>query len=335
MTELSGIFKLIEERSFADNNCFLCGIQLNSDNKTLEHVVPRWILKKFDLWNENIILLNGTTFQYRKLTIPCCFECNNKHLEPFEKKVLNAYNAGYEEFIKLDKEVVFLWLGKIFYGLVYKELFLPKNIRKKEDGNIVSTEYLDSFYSHFLFLQGIRKKLIFKDFFPASIFYFKTQVYENNQLNWDLIDNQQCLFIAIRIGEIGIICVLQDNQITQEIDNHLRPYQEIDLHPIQFKELVAKILYKAMLIKHTPKYMNLQDEKTGIVETRLLPFHSYSFESIFNEWDEQYYAEMLSYFTGIEVETSQGNKAKSFTFLRNENGSLRFINLVENNKGKN
>lgn len=169
MNEQFDIYKQIREHSYTRDNCFLCGCILNDDNRTEEHVIPKWLQGKFNLWNQHIILLNGTSIPYRLLTIPCCFECNNKYLNPFEVKVKTSFNAGYDEFERLDKETIFLWLGKIYFGIMYRELFLDVDRSNSENGTITTPEYVQTFNSHFMFLQGIRKRQKFKNFFPASI----------------------------------------------------------------------------------------------------------------------------------------------------------------------
>ena len=42
-----------------------------------EHIIPRWMQRRFDLFNETLTLINGTRIPYRQLTIPCCESCNN------------------------------------------------------------------------------------------------------------------------------------------------------------------------------------------------------------------------------------------------------------------
>ena len=107
---------------------------------------------------------------------------------------------------------------------------------------------MKSFYSHFLFLQGIRKLHSFKDFFPASIYLFKTQKPKNIKEQWDFIDSQNTPFISIRMGEIGIITVLQDCEATYQLKDLLDHHRDIDLLPLQFREMTAKILYKRSLV---------------------------------------------------------------------------------------
>lgn len=53
------IFEQLESNRFDESSCFLCGTNLNKTNRTLEHVFPKWIQKKFDLWDQKISLLNG------------------------------------------------------------------------------------------------------------------------------------------------------------------------------------------------------------------------------------------------------------------------------------
>ena len=75
--------------------------------------------------DQTLVLLNGTTIPYRQLTVPCCRECNNEHLEPIESNVMAAVNQGPEAVEALDRKTLFLWLGKIFFGLLYKESLIP------------------------------------------------------------------------------------------------------------------------------------------------------------------------------------------------------------------
>jgi len=327
MSELTGIFKQIKEHTYSAENCFLCGCLLNENNRTEEHVIPKWIQKEFNLWDQKLTLLNKTLFSYRLLTIPCCFDCNNIHLKPFEDRISKAYREGFNSFKSLNKEDLFLWLGKIYFGILYKELFLNVDRANPEDGTILNEEYLKSFYNHFLFLQGIRKKHKFSDFFPASFFLFKTQKPKSKEKQWDFIDNQNKLFISIRMGEIGIISVLQDGEATQQLDYILNQHRDIELHPLQFREMTSKILYKAINMNRTPKFINIQ---TGeVIETVMSPLQGMSDKPIFDDWNNNEYSKVLSYLTGIPLEICQPEKGKVWTWLMDENNKSIFIDANE------
>ncbi|MDP2174471.1 MAG: hypothetical protein Q8K70_01030 [Bacteroidota bacterium] len=323
MTELTGIFKQIEEHTYTIDKCFLCGCELTNDNKTEEHVIPKWLQNQFNLWNQKITLLNGTLLQYRYLTIPCCFECNNLHLKPFEDKIKSAFEGGYDTFNKLDRETLFLWLGKIYFGIIHRELFLSADRAKPDYGTITNPEYLKSFYSHFMFLQGIRGKHSFRDFFPASVYLFKTQKPLKIEEQWDFVDSQNTLFIAIRMGEIGIISSLQDCGATQKLEDLIQHHRDIDLHPLQFREMIAKILYKRFLMNRIPKFINIQNGES--TETISLSLQGLSSKPIFDDWDNDVYSKILSEITGVALEICQPEKGKVWTWLMNADGNSIFI----------
>lgn len=105
MNELTGIFKDLEEHTYTADKCFLCGTVLTKTNKTEEHVIPKWLQHRFNLWDQKLTLLNGSLIPYRSLIVPCCFQCNNIHLKPFEDKIKAAFESGYESFKRIDREL--------------------------------------------------------------------------------------------------------------------------------------------------------------------------------------------------------------------------------------
>ena len=64
-------------RRFGRSTCFLCSAPLRAKNRSDEHVFPKWLLQRFNLWDLKLSLLNGTDISYKQLTIPCCKTCNH------------------------------------------------------------------------------------------------------------------------------------------------------------------------------------------------------------------------------------------------------------------
>ena len=56
----SKAFRPINSRIYSRNRCFYCGNLLRNKNSK-EHVFPKWLQEKFNLWDQTIHLLNGTT----------------------------------------------------------------------------------------------------------------------------------------------------------------------------------------------------------------------------------------------------------------------------------
>jgi hypothetical protein len=107
----------MDDASFSDlrtseDACFLCGS--TSGEVTQEHVFPKWLQRRFNLWTQRIGLLNDSLIQYRQLTIPCCSRCNNEDLSRLEVGVAAAVDGGYGHASELDPHLLYLWAGNCF-----------------------------------------------------------------------------------------------------------------------------------------------------------------------------------------------------------------------------
>ena len=99
-------FNPFDQMTFTNDRCFLCGELLTDDNRSKEHVYPKWLQNKFNLWNASLILLNNTPIRYKDLTIPCCKRCNGIMSNKIEKPVQHLVDGGYDAFVKvLRKEL--------------------------------------------------------------------------------------------------------------------------------------------------------------------------------------------------------------------------------------
>ena len=320
------LWNAIDNHKFDNSVCFLCGDALTVETKTDEHVIPKWLQELYDLWNQKLILLNRTEIPYRYLFIPSCHKCNCDILEPLENKISFAVKGGYTEFIKLDEHEIFLWLGKIFYGIIYKELFLKYDRRNPDNGFITSPELLRGYKTHHFFLQSIRTNMIFRNFFPASIFIFKLQKPDDIKKNFDLIDNLYSMFISLRLGEVGVIAVLQDGGAQKSIGDYFDIYNGKELHPIQFLEICATINYKSHLFNRTPKYIFAGSNPIEVIQA---PLGGLSGGAIFNDWRQDKYIEVLKAYTRIDVPGMFVPPDKVMSWLRDENNNFKEMSIKD------
>ena len=160
MKSTKSFYNPFQKMSFTDDRCFLCGKKLKT--KTVEHIFPKWLLNEYNLWNQNIILLNDTKINYRQLTIPCCKECNNVYLSKVENQIRKGYFKGFNDFLKMDKLLVYQWIGKIFYGLLFRELSLSLKRTDPEKGSITNPDLLKDFKTFYFFynLSGLPLSLL-------------------------------------------------------------------------------------------------------------------------------------------------------------------------------
>ena len=324
--ETPKLFDAFQDNNFGRDRCFLCGKKLNSQNQSDEHVFPKWLQERFNLWDKELILLNGTSIPYRQLKIPCCKTCNGEYLSTIERRVCEASKSNAQEVRGLGKEVLFQWLGKIFYGLLYKEFLLPLKRSKPSEGPIVPENLLEKYKLHHLFLQSTRLSMDFNQF-PASIFVFDLQKVED-EINYNFRDDFNLMTISIRLGKVGIIAGLQDGSTQEKIfKDYFEKLYDIDLHVLQYNELIAKFFYKTYLMNRVPKYtISGTDDHVQVFQ---LPLRGMSKSSIYNDWNQREYASFLSQISGYPFEELFYPPDKTISWIYNEEGELRVMDQNE------
>lgn len=306
-------------KEFFDNECFLCGEVLNDDNNTDEHVYPKWLLRKFNLWDKELTLLNNTKIPYRNLKIPCCVKCNNEHLSNMERKVQKAFDSGYEGVSKLDKSVLFKWFIKLSYGVLYKERTLLHNRKNINDGTIISNEDLASETVMNIFLQSIRYEAKFSSPKPFSIMLFKLWCDDKEDIYdaGDLINNR---FFYMRQNDVGIIMCFGDDGVNKQmLDDYYSFFYDKTIHPFQFYELVSRVFYKQHLLFSKPLYhFSLPANQEDILSIDSLS----GADKVFNKWDQKKYFSILKFFinrwnTSVLIEFHEPDLVSSS--LQNQN----------------
>lgn len=312
-------------RSFAPDTCFLCDKSLNEVEGSLEHIFPRWLQKRFDLWDQTLVLLNRTTIPYRQLTIPCCADCNGNHLQPIETSVSLAVQKGGSDAVRgLGDKILFLWLGKIFYGILYKELFLLLDRSRNHTNTIATQEMLKDYENHLFFLQQARSKIDLVDFCAGSIFVFRTQKVRNVRFEWDFCDNIETMFIGIRMGGVGIIGVLGDGGAQLHYNDAYKDIMDLPLHPLQFRELCAHFAYRATRATRTPKYFTIQDRPHKVFQ---LPLGGFSLKPLFEDWEFSAYSKFLAFYTGCPEQDCFHPPDEILTFLHDESGKAKYMDF--------
>ncbi len=262
------------------DRCFLCGEQLTDANRSDEHVFPVWLQHRVGLWDQSLALLNGTKIPYRQLKIPCCADCNNGCLSALANEIGEAFDQGYDAVRSLPPIRLFQWCGKLWYGLLFKELSLLVDRRDASLGTIMGKEGLEDLQTHHIFLQSIRLPMHFEGFEPASVFIMKTHRYDDVLDNFDYIDNLfiadgedwiKAPFIAIRCEGVAVACVLEDLGMTQK---HFAGKLNFDegqtLHPLQFVEVASALAYlhsiRLFSTRYTTARLGASDEYRTTVD---------------------------------------------------------------------
>jgi hypothetical protein len=120
--------------------CFACGGPPSTG--VGEHVIPKWLQHKSNLFNERLTLLNGTLVPYRNLTVPCCEACNNGFLSQIENAVQPIIERGTIE-TPGEKLLLGRWLSKILIGFLVKETSLLLDRKRPDSGPMVPAQFIE------------------------------------------------------------------------------------------------------------------------------------------------------------------------------------------------
>lgn len=292
-----------ELSGYSNKQCFLCGQVFDETNKerrkTDEHIFPGWLQNKYNLWNERFTLRNGTSIPFHQLTVFCCSSCNQTLNEKIETPMREGVKGGYAAFMKLDRHVLWLWMAKIMYGMLRRELSLPIDRRDQSKGSITTPEILKAFANIHDFLQSARVPVDF-DFQPGSTFVFEifTEGSGDRFTYHNAYNQNGTTILALRMNNIGVIACMEDYGTLQRFfDDRFIELDALKLHPVQFDELCAVVTYKASIINQIPYLIHFIPEDGKMKISLVAPSErEYPRQYAFAPWDETEYRQFLLHY---------------------------------------
>ena len=306
------------------NHCFLCGTELDENNRSEEHVYPKWLQNKFSLWTQRLDLLNNTSICYKDLKVPCCIRCNEKMSSALEKPMEKAVSGGFDALSTIDRDIIYLWLSKLAFGILYKELSLRIDRTNPEKGYIVDEAGFREREAEFLLLQTILSNGQFAGEKPYSMLLFR--IAEDDRFgNYWAFDSPITHTFCMRMNDIGIIANLLDNSFNEHVFFEVPETKALldeRLHPMQFAELCAKFQYKSGLFVRNPSYAFILDDEGKPVYTLSLPISGVGYD----EWDQKQYAKVLAFFLqplGLTFADLYKDNGLVLSFLWNEDFTFK------------
>jgi hypothetical protein len=286
------LFNPFETLYFNSQTCFLTGEDLQSDQEEV-CIFPDWILDRFSLRNKKLKMMDQVTgIRYEDLKLPCSVFVKDA-LNILDEEIKEAFIEGYDAVKRIAEERMFLWMGKLVYGVLYHDLNLEikrsyKNPKLKEFK--LSPLLKERFAKFHLMLQSLVVPMEFKGLKPWSIEVVKLK-YSHDTFNYK--DEPTNLNFSLGMNGFGIIACLQDNgAIGNKQHDILQKISDKILHPIQFEELCARFLYSNYLFKQRPQHIIEVKEEKVVIES--LPIIETPAEPAFGSWDEKMFAGVLA-----------------------------------------
>ena len=306
---------------FDNNTCFLSGESLLSTDEKIQ-VFPVWMMRAFDLEDKPFKMLDESMLTYKKLQLPCATTVSEA-FEKIEATVENAMNIGYDAVKDLDQTLLFQWIAKILYGVVFNEIQVGvrQAVMTGEEMNF-SQALVHKFRNLHAMLQSLIVPMEFENKNPFTIEVFHVDNAEDTFMYRDEINT---LIFSLRMKDFAIIATLQDNG-TNAIyhDEILDKVKGKKLHPIQFEEICARYFYSAYLFNRLPEYTYMETPDKVYVEP--MPLNDWTLKPIFDNWTVKTYGQVLENFWkpwGYLLFEIIKNPENPMSFISDENENFR------------
>lgn len=276
---------------FDNNTCFLTGQELQSEEERIQ-VFPHWMMRAFDLEDKPFKMLDESFTTYKQLQLPCSVDTSIA-FDTVEREVEQAMQAGYDAVSQLGQEVLFHWVAKILYGVVFNEIQtgMRQAILSGEGMNF-SQALVHKFRNLHLMLQSLLIPMEFEHRNPFTIEVFQVDNAEDTFMYRDEINT---LVFSLRMKDFAIIATLQDNGTNAIFHKEvLDKVKDRKLHPIQFEEICARYFYSAYLFNRLPEYTIMETEMKVFVEP--MPLNDWTLKPIFDHWIVKTYGQVLESF---------------------------------------
>ncbi|ACU07812.1 hypothetical protein FIC_01364 [Flavobacteriaceae bacterium 3519-10] len=281
------LFNPFEDLIFGEQFCFLTG-DLTTNTMT---VFPTWLMDHFKFGEDRIEMMDKSkTYVYADLHLPCS-ERVKTAFDELDENIKQAYENGYEGMAALNDQLLFLWTGRMVYGLLYYEMQYESNRALRTGLQFtLSTLLRERFGNFHLMLQSIVESVTFVGRKPWSIAVFPLK-YSADIISFR--DDSVNLLFQFGVNGFGFIASLQDNGVIGEKQKDiLEKMRGYVLHPVQFEELYARFHYSDYILQYKPEY---KIENAGnSVTIEALPVEATEDRPLFGFWDDEMFAQLLS-----------------------------------------
>jgi hypothetical protein len=236
------------------DTCFVCGIERSKATFNDEHIIPRWVLKRYDLFDKYITLPNGKTFRYGKYKIACCKSCNSFLGDNLEKKVSEGFSGSYYDavnFLNDNHELVFTWICLLYIKTHLRDRTFKYDF--KSDKKIGDDYDWEGLHHIHCIARSIYTNVSIENSVYGSMFIFPCSELCEGEM-YDYIDLYGTGTVLIRLGDFFIICVLNDSKMVSHLVQNRTKRITGKLNIIQMRELYARVTYENLRIIDKPKY---------------------------------------------------------------------------------
>lgn len=240
------------------NCCFICGVAPGAVEFNNEHILPNWILKRFDLHGRAITLPNLEQHQYGTYTIPCCKTCNGLMANHYETPISQLFAQGKEAIyshLETDgPQLLFTWMALIFLKTHLKDRLLRKYLDRRLGDETIASEYQWEIFHH---LHAVARAFYVNATFDPNVFGAVSclpALNEEGTDRFDLVDLGHSQTLMVRIDEIALYAVFDDACATHHGISDVLERIKGPLNHVQLREVAAQYAACNLHLRNRPSF---------------------------------------------------------------------------------
>lgn len=261
------------EKLAADlEQCFICGTARTETSFNDEHVIPDWVLRRFDLHSRRITLPNGQQQIYGRYTLRCCEACNSllgARLEtPVSQMFEDEIGATVVNLRAADPTLLYSWLCLVFIKLHLKDREVRADPDRRNPSPQIGEIYdWDGLHHIHSIARTPHSKATIDSPVPGTACFFEMA---DQPERFDFASLSDYSTIMLRVGNLGIAAVLNDcgyvGTLVQEYFSHISG----PISSIQLREIAARLAYGNTLLESRPNFWS-ELEPNGNLTIRSSP----------------------------------------------------------------
>jgi len=241
--------------------CFICGAWPHDKPFNDEHIIPKWLLRRFGLFDREITLPTGELRRYSGYRTPCCEECNSRLGKMVETPVSRLLDGDYASVsARLDdrgRSLLFTWLSLLFLKIHLKDRMVRvhKDPRNGEEKIGDFYDWTDLHHLHAV----ARSPYTGAKLLPGVI--GSLQVFEIEGTltadTYDYLDFTSDQTLIVRLGRIGIVATLNDSTAGESAWSQRLELIDGPLAELQLREVGAMFAIANRDLIYRPSFSTL------------------------------------------------------------------------------
>jgi len=309
--------------------CFLCGARLTPEILTEEHLIPQWLIRRYNLLKTEG---SGPTKRYvhplaftpewqvpdSKLTVPACHNCNSGYLLSVERQIKKMLMDPAGPSAVTSAWHLTFWFAKVLWGLHW---FLLERIAAHGEVGVVSEKWSETRVLRQC-LQVLMHRLSFADGSgPASGFLYRCQVPQVVEDRFDFQVSLPLNTMWMRIDGLIIMMAFDLGWQRHWQSGYFSQFGGMNLHPWQAEEIGALFFNAAQCRPRLPQ--NMFVVHTDRIESHVLAHQNA--EPLEQDTDEL--MKLLTVFLRCSIQDVALPNGMRHTYLRGDDGSKLFIDI--------